>query len=167
MASAEQGVVAGFGTTHQAEDAIRALREADLGKVEVYSPVPHDFNEAMGDGDSPIWAVALTGGILGCTTGYTLSTWCGWVYPLIVGGKDFNTPIPYGHRLRADHPVHRDLHRPRCLPDGWAGPVHDTEVVSTALLLRPVRGVCLLWGDAQAKAEELMRAAGAQDVERL
>jgi len=168
MASEEVGVVAGFGTTHQAEDAIRSLREASLDEIEVYSPVPHDFNDAMGDGDSPIWAVSLTGGILGCFTGYGVSTLCAYVYPLIVGGKGFNTPIPYtvigfeltilftgiftvlgvflmGGLVQFKTPK---SYRPRFSHDQF-GVFVSCE------------------GDDQAKAEELLRAAGAQDVERL
>ena len=75
---------------HRTVGAIEALKEAGFQDLEVYSPVPsHEIEHAMGRGPSRVRLWTLIGGLTGVTTGYAMTIWMSYDWPLVVGGKPF------------------------------------------------------------------------------
>lgn len=82
------GILAQYASLHEAESAIRRLREAGHRDLEVWSPIPsEELEEAMDIHSSPVGLWALIGGITGCTTGYLLTAGTSLGYPLVTQGK--------------------------------------------------------------------------------
>ena len=70
--------------------AIESLKAAGFGEVEVYSPVPsHEIEHALGKGPSRVRLWTLIGGLTGVMTGYLMTIWMSYDWPLVVGGKPF------------------------------------------------------------------------------
>lgn len=84
------GVRAAYTTLEAVGDVVNAL-EADgvaAEDITVYSPIPTPHLEDMIDRqESPVRMMTLIGGILGCVTGFTLTYWTFFAWPLLVGGK--------------------------------------------------------------------------------
>lgn len=84
------GVRAAYTTLEAVADAVHAL-EADgvaAEDITVYSPMPTPHLEDVIDRpESPVRMMTLVGGILGCVTGFTLTYWTFFAWPLLVGGK--------------------------------------------------------------------------------
>lgn len=84
-----QGVMGIYQFVDDASDAVRALRQAGLARVHVYSPVPyHDIEHALEQGPSLVRWVTFFGGLLGCTGGFALAIYSVKSYPLVTGGKE-------------------------------------------------------------------------------
>jgi Protein of unknown function (DUF3341) len=95
-------VLGEFAATDKLLSAGRALREAQVGKLDAYSPYPvHGIEDALGIPRSIVPRIALTGGLLGVFGGYGLQYWCNVIdYPLNVGGRPLhgwpaNIPITF------------------------------------------------------------------------
>jgi hypothetical protein len=86
----ERGVRGAFYTLEDAVHAVRALEDKGFASTDVtlFSPIP--TAEVEGELDrpaSPVRYMTLIGGILGCITGFTLTYWTFFAWPLHVGGK--------------------------------------------------------------------------------
>lgn len=86
----ERGVRGAFYTLEDAVHAVRALEDKGFAPTDVtlFSPIP--TAEVEGELDrpaSPVRYMTLIGGILGCITGFTLTYWTFFAWPLHVGGK--------------------------------------------------------------------------------
>ena len=69
-------------------DAARAARARYRGEIRTISPVPlPEVDGILGSRPSPVRRFALAGGLVGCATGWALTTGSVAHYPLIVGGK--------------------------------------------------------------------------------
>ncbi|MGO9455014.1 MAG: DUF3341 domain-containing protein [Candidatus Binataceae bacterium] len=67
---------------------IEKLREAKVGGVRVFSPIPsHRIEQAIGRSKSRVRAFVLTGGILGIISALALTIGTSWEWNLDVGGK--------------------------------------------------------------------------------
>jgi hypothetical protein len=85
------GLMAEFADADGLVAAIQAVRAAGYEQFDAYSPLPvHEILEATGEHRSPIPLMVLTGGIVGCLTGFGMQAFASAVhYPLNVGGRPF------------------------------------------------------------------------------
>ena len=68
--------------------AIDGLRDAGVGDVEIFSPLPqHDLEHALHTPESPVRMFTLVGGLTGAASGFALATWTSLDWPLVTGGK--------------------------------------------------------------------------------
>jgi hypothetical protein len=96
MKQAPAGVVAGFRHVDAAVDAIRAVKEQGYRDFTVYTPGPnHEVADAVGHKVSPVRLWTLIGGLTGCASGFAMTLWMSYDWPLIVGGKTIGSVIPY------------------------------------------------------------------------
>ncbi len=90
------GVLGAFRQIDAATDAVRELKEMGYEDFTVYSPVPnHEIELAVGHKVSPVRMWTLLGGLAGVTTGFWMSLWMSYDWPLVVGGKPIGSVIPY------------------------------------------------------------------------
>jgi len=90
------GVLAAYRHVDAAADAIRKLKDMGLRDFTVYTPVPnHEIAEALGEPVSPVRVWTLLGGLTGCFTGFAMSLWMSYDYPVVVGGKPLGSVLPY------------------------------------------------------------------------
>jgi hypothetical protein len=90
------GVLAAYRHVDAAVEAIRRLREMGLRKLTVYTPVPnHEITHALGVPESPVRLWTLVGGLTGCLTGFAMTLWMSYDYPVVVGGKPLGSVLPY------------------------------------------------------------------------
>ena len=153
--------------------AIRELRAGAITTSRVYTPVPLDeIEEALtGDGPvSPVRLFTLVGGLTGTAPRLRLTIWSSLKWDLITGGKPVGLdPAVRDHRLRADDPLRRALHRcsgssslgrlPQLRPSpqlrSRASPRTASASRSPARPTRP------------AGAVEILRRAGAEEVRAM
>ncbi|MBI4500244.1 MAG: DUF3341 domain-containing protein [Gemmatimonadetes bacterium] len=96
MTKAPGGVLAAYRHVDAAVDAIRRLKEMGQRDVTVYTPVPnHEIAQAVGHPASPVRVWTLVGGLTGCFTGFAMSLWMSYDYPVVVGGKPLGSVLPY------------------------------------------------------------------------
>jgi hypothetical protein len=96
MKRSVSGVVAAYRHVDAAADAIRRLKEMGHGDLTVYTPVPnHEIADAVGHPVSPVRLWTLIGGLTGCLTGFALTLWTSYDYPIVVGGKPLGSLLPY------------------------------------------------------------------------
>ncbi|MCY3940073.1 MAG: DUF3341 domain-containing protein [Gammaproteobacteria bacterium] len=158
-------LLASFAHEDAALDAARALRENGVDGVDLYSPIPlHGADEALGLGKSMVRVFTLLGGILGAIGGFTLCVWTATRFILPTAGRPVITLPPYllityestillgtlmtllGFFVVARLPAWRDrTYR--------ASSNVDRFVISVA-------------GPGASDAEEILRAAGAESIER-
>lgn len=84
------GVRGVFYTLEDAIAAVEALEAEGFGgeDITVYSPIPTvELEDHLDRPPSPVRFMTLIGGILGCITGFTLTYWTFFAWPLHVGGK--------------------------------------------------------------------------------
>ncbi len=160
------GVVGVFGTLDAALLALKELKAKGYANLTVYTPTPqHEFDEVLDPPVSPVRVFTRVGALTGCAFGsfYPIST--SPACPLIVGGKPIVSLPPYviigfactiligalstvaGMFLNAMLPQLRDAagYDPRFSNDKF--------------------GLVAFGGPAQvAAAEQIMRAAGAEEV---
>lgn len=68
----------------------RQLRLRGYEDLEIYSPVPsHELDRALDDAPSRVRIFTLVGGLLGVVTGYALTIWMSYDWPIMIGGKPF------------------------------------------------------------------------------
>lgn len=90
------GVIAAFRHVDAATDAIRALKELGYEDFTVYTPVPNvEVAAAVGHKVSSVRLWTLFGGLLGVTTGFAMTLWMSYNYPIVVGGKPLGSVVPY------------------------------------------------------------------------
>jgi hypothetical protein len=90
------GVIATFKQVDAATDAIKALKELAYKDFIVYTPVPNvEVAAAVGHKVSPVRVWTLIGGLLGVTTGFAMTLWMSYDYPIVVGGKPLGSVVPY------------------------------------------------------------------------
>lgn len=85
-----------FDDPHGVLHALEALKMRGIADPTVYSPIPEpEFVEATGGERSAVRRWALVGGILGCVSGFALTLWTTFAYPLVVGGKPLSSIPAY------------------------------------------------------------------------
>ncbi len=90
------GVVGAFRHVDAAAAAIRSLKEMGYEDFTVYTPAPnHEIADAVGHKVSPVRLWTLFGGLAGVTSGFAMTLWMSYDYPIIVGGKTIGSVIPY------------------------------------------------------------------------
>ena len=94
--SVPSGVLAVFEHIDSAVDSVKDLRKQGHSDLTVYSPVPnHELEDAIGNKISPVRLWTLIGGLTGCASGYAMTMWMSYDYPIVVGGKAFGSFPPY------------------------------------------------------------------------
>ena len=82
---------------------VESLKGAGFGDLEVYSPVPsHEIEHAVGKGPSRVRLWTLLGGLAGVCSGYLMTIWMAYDWPLVIGGKPFAS-IPAYTIIAFDH----------------------------------------------------------------
>ena len=90
------GVIGAFKHVDAACDAIRAVKAQGYKDFIVYTPVPNvEVAAAVGHKVSPVRRWTLAGGLLGVTTGFVMTLWMSYDYPIVVGGKPLGSVVPY------------------------------------------------------------------------
>ncbi|MFQ5697455.1 MAG: DUF3341 domain-containing protein [Myxococcota bacterium] len=70
--------------------ALETLRDAGFSNLDVYSPVPsHEIEHTLKRPPSRVRLWTLLGGLAGVTTGYTMTIWMAYDWPIVIGGKPF------------------------------------------------------------------------------
>lgn len=90
----DDGIRGAFYTLEDAGEAVLALEEEgfEADAITLYSPIPTPHLEEMIDRPtSPVRKMTLFGGILGCVTGFVLTYWTFFAWPLHVGGKPISS----------------------------------------------------------------------------
>jgi hypothetical protein len=87
------GVMAEFDTPEMLVAAAKRAYSAGYRRIDAYSPFPVEgLAEAVGFHSTRLPLIVLIGGILGGLGGFYLQYWISVIdYPLIVGGKPFNS----------------------------------------------------------------------------
>jgi hypothetical protein len=89
-------VRATFEDVHAVIGAVRAAREAGAREIQVFGPVMEtELEEALGKPASPVRRYTLIGGIVGGISGFALTIWSSYYYPLVVGGKSLSSIPAY------------------------------------------------------------------------
>lgn len=96
MATSVPGVLGSFEEIDAATDAIHALRARGHGDLTVYSAAPnHELEEALAQPKSWVRMFTLVGGLTGCASGFGMTLWMSYDWPLLVGGKPIGAIPPY------------------------------------------------------------------------
>ena len=158
-------LLASFAHEDTALDAARALREKGVGGVELFSPIPlHGAEEALGLGKSWVRVFALSGAIFGAIGGFSLCVWTATRFILPTAGRAIIALPPYllityestillgvlatllGFFVVGRFPAWRDR--------VYRSPSNvDRFVIAVA-------------GSETNQAEEILRASGAESIER-
>ncbi len=81
-------VTATYGDIHTVVGAVRSIREEGCKGIQVFGPVmEQELEDAIGKPPSPVRLYALIGGLVGCVSGFAITLWSSYYYPLVVGGK--------------------------------------------------------------------------------
>jgi hypothetical protein len=89
-------VLAAYRHVDAAVDAIHKMKELGMKNVTVYTPIPnHEIADALGEPISPVRLWTLIGGLTGCFTGFAMTLWMSYDYPVVVGGKPLGSVLPY------------------------------------------------------------------------
>jgi hypothetical protein len=93
MSAPVYGLMAEFSDPNELVGAARETHAAGYRAFDCYTPFPiEELAEAMGRHHSNLPLLVLIGGILGGLGGYLLCYWTSVIdYPLIVGGRPFNS----------------------------------------------------------------------------
>ncbi|MSR05685.1 MAG: DUF3341 domain-containing protein [Gemmatimonadetes bacterium] len=96
MSVTPSGILAVYKHVDSASHAIRQLKEAGYKGFTVYTPVPnHEIAAAIGHPTSPVRLWTLLGGLFGCFSGFAITFWMSYDYPVVVGGKPLGSVPPY------------------------------------------------------------------------
>ncbi|MDP2577956.1 MAG: DUF3341 domain-containing protein [Gemmatimonadota bacterium] len=94
--AAHAAVSARFDDVHTVLGAVRSLREQGHEDVTLYGPVMEpELEDALAKPRSPVRRYALIGGIMGGISGFALTIWSSYYYPLVVGGKPLSSIPAY------------------------------------------------------------------------
>jgi hypothetical protein len=90
------GVLAAYQHVDAAADAIRELKKDGYDDFIVYTPAPNfEIFAAVQHKVSAVRLWTLFGGLLGCVTGFAMTLWMSYDYPVVVGGKPLGSVVPY------------------------------------------------------------------------
>ena len=96
MSGHPAGVLGAFRHIDAATQAIHELKDMGYEDFTVYSPTPlHELEGAIGDKVSPVRMWTLIGGLTGVTSGFLMTLWMSYDWPIVVGGKPIGSVIPY------------------------------------------------------------------------
>ncbi len=96
MSKPPGGLLAAYRHVDAATRAIRGLKDLGYKDFTVYTPAPnHEVNAAVGHRVSPVRLWTLVGGLTGCVTGFAMTLWMSYDWPIVVGGKPLGSVIPY------------------------------------------------------------------------
>ncbi len=96
MSAQHDGILASFRFVDAAAEAIHRLKAEGYRDFTVYTPVPNvEIARAVGHRVSPVRLWTLIGGLTGCASGFALTLWMSFDWPMIVGGKPIGPIIPY------------------------------------------------------------------------
>ena len=96
MSAQPGGILASYRFVDAAADAIRQLKAEGYRDFTVYTPVPNvEIAKVVGHRASPVRLWTLIGGLTGCVSGFALTLWMSFDWPLVVGGKPIGSIIPY------------------------------------------------------------------------
>ena len=71
-------------------DAAKRLRNRGFEDLEIYAPAPFpEIEDALDEKPSRVRIFTLVGGLLGVVTGYALTIWMSYDWPIVIGGKPF------------------------------------------------------------------------------
>lgn len=87
------GLLAEFDTPEQLLEAARKTHQAGYRSLDAFTPLPIEgLSEAVGFEHTNLPAVVLTGGLIGCATGFFMQYYANVIsYPLNIGGKPYNS----------------------------------------------------------------------------
>lgn len=81
-------VTAVYDDIHSVVSAVRSVRDEGCREVQVFGPIMEtELEDAIGKPDSPVRRYAIVGGLTGCISGFAITVWSSYYYPLVVGGK--------------------------------------------------------------------------------
>ncbi|MGD8700291.1 MAG: DUF3341 domain-containing protein [Gemmatimonadales bacterium] len=81
-------VTASYEDIHAVVGAVESARQEGFRDIEVFGPImEQELEDAIGKPPSPVRRYALIGGLTGCISGFALTVWSSYYYPLVVGGK--------------------------------------------------------------------------------
>ncbi len=90
------GVLAAFQHVDAAAHGIRQVKAQGHKDFTVYCPVPNfEILQAVGHKVSPVRLWTLIGGLTGFASGYAMTMWMSYDYPIVVGGKALGSIPPY------------------------------------------------------------------------
>ena len=158
-------LLASFAHEDTAVSAAAALRKKGVEDFELFSPIPlHHADAAVGLGKSPVRVFTLLGALLGAVGGFALCVWTATRFLLPTAGRPIIALPPYllityettillgvlatllGFFVVGRLPAWKDrAYRPASNVDRF--------VISVA-------------GTSAAQAEEILRASGAESIER-
>ena len=158
-------LLASFAHEDTAVSAAAALREQGVEEFELFSPIPlHGAEAALGLGKSWVRVFTLLGAVSGAVGGFTLCVWTATRFLLPTAGRPIIALPPYllityettillgvlatllGFFVVGRFPAWRDrVYRPSSNVDRF--------VISVA-------------GSGSGRAEEILRASGAESIER-
>jgi hypothetical protein len=99
MSAANGGLLASYRFVDAAAEAIRKLKEQGIDDFTVYTPVPNvEIARAVGHRVSPVRLWTLIGGLTGCASGFALTLWMSYDWPLIVDGKPIGSVMGRARR---------------------------------------------------------------------
>ena len=92
----QAAINATFADIHDVVGAVRSLTREGYRNVTFYGPVMEsELEDALDKPPSPVRRYALLGGILGGLSGFALTLWSSYSYPLVVGGKPLSSIPAY------------------------------------------------------------------------
>lgn len=96
MKRSPAGVLAAFQHVDAAASGIRQVKQQGYQDFTVYCPVPNfEILQAVGHKVSPVRLWTLIGGLTGFASGYAMTMWMSYDYPIVVGGKPLGSIPPY------------------------------------------------------------------------
>jgi hypothetical protein len=96
MKATPGGILAAYRHIDAAHEAVEALKLNGYADFTVYSPAPNEeIFEAVAHPVSPVRLWTLFGGLTGLATGFAMTMWMSYDYPIVVGGKPIGSVIPY------------------------------------------------------------------------
>ncbi|MHC4067410.1 MAG: DUF3341 domain-containing protein, partial [Planctomycetota bacterium] len=94
--AALKAVTATFEDIHSVVGAVRSIREEKCEEVMVFGPIMEtELEEALEKPASPVRLYALIGGLTGLISGFAITIWSSYYYPLVVGGKSLASVPAY------------------------------------------------------------------------
>jgi hypothetical protein len=96
MAKVMSGVLGAFKYEDAAVDAITGLKARGFRDLTVYSAAPnHHIEDALDHPISKVRMFTLIGALTGCASGFGMTLWMSYDWPLLVGGKPIGAIPPY------------------------------------------------------------------------
>src|SRR5438874_567602 len=87
------GVLAEFENPEELIAAVRLARAAGYRRMDAYTPFPiEEVSEELGFHRTALPLIVLSGGLVGCVSGFILQYWISAIdYPLNIGGRPLNS----------------------------------------------------------------------------